>query len=256
MVLCEPGPRVRRVRIHGCIVCGCYGEWTGGGFGVYGSKLMRYRSWCSCSDRRELRCWNSELFFQKHIEKVHIKRACGLDRAAYQEAKQQENLSRPSYHHPLIPRPSKIPNKNHQNRTIRRTSSKKLMPLGLGQQTHRRGEQQRKHNQHTDRIQRLVLGHGAIGMRRSGRELVHGDDGDNEQDEDDGRDEDADQCVDARAAVEGYVFVVCFGAELGGAEEGLERGRGGAEYPLRMLVSDRLLTFSIRTYLERFVELT
>jgi hypothetical protein len=51
--------------------------------------------------------------------------------------------------------------------------------------------------------------------------VVKRNDGDDKQDEDDERDEDVDEFVDARAAVEGNVFVGGLFAEFGGAEESL-----------------------------------
>jgi hypothetical protein len=51
--------------------------------------------------------------------------------------------------------------------------------------------------------------------------MVQRDDRNDKQDEDDERDEDVDEFVDARAAVEGNVFVRGLFAEFGGAEEPL-----------------------------------
>lgn len=103
----------------------------------------------------------------------------------------------------------------------------------LGQQAHRRTEQQREDDQNTHRIE-SVFGTAVRRARRVGsgigwrsslgwvsgrrRKLVHGDDGNNQKNEYDKRDEYVDELVDAGRAVEGDVIVCGFGAELGSAE--------------------------------------
>lgn len=95
----------------------------------------------------------------------------------------------------------------------------------LGQHTHGRTEQQGEYNQHTNRIE-CVLRRDSRRTRvaRDGaREMVHCDNGDDEQNEDDKGDEDVDHLVDARRAIQKNVRVDCFGIEFRGAEETLRR---------------------------------
>lgn len=141
----------------------------------------------------------------------------------------------------LITRPSEISNKYHQNRTIRCTCCKQLMPRRLGQQTHRRTEQQREYDQNSYRIKRIpiicancskstpttrfaICWGGAIGggielcMCGCAGQAVHCYDWNNEQDEYDEGNEDVHEFVDAGTAVEWDELVGGFLSELRSAE--------------------------------------
>lgn len=98
------------------------------------------------------------------------------------------------------------------------------MSRGLGDKAHGRAKQQREDDQNTHCIEGICcvdidttgtgvssgagVGVGVgVDVPRVTGQMIHCHDGDDEQDEDDKGDEDVDELVDARAAVEGDVFV-------------------------------------------------
>jgi hypothetical protein len=138
------------------------------------------------------------------------------------------------------------------------------MPRRPSQNTHRGAKQQSKHNQHTDGIQGLAVRNVGLAVRR--RQMVHGDDRNDEQDEDDGGDKASDQRVNPAAAVQVDELVGRFGAQLGGAEQVLQRGVLRAKNPLQSKLSAWCLAsreaifksevqLEVRTYLKSAVEL-
>lgn len=105
------------------------------------------------------------------------------------------------------------------------------MPRCFGQDTHSRAEQQGKDNQHADSVERLIVRDFSLSVVSS--QVVHGHDGDDEENEDDGRYETANERVDAAAAVKVDELVCGLCAQFGCPEEILERRVLGAEDPLQ-----------------------
>lgn len=91
------------------------------------------------------------------------------------------------------------------------------MPLRAGQHGHCRGEEEGEDDEYADGPE------GGVVVVEGG-ELVHCDDGEDEEDEDDGCDDEADEHVYTRRGEVVYVFVRGLFAELGGDEEILQRG--------------------------------
>jgi hypothetical protein len=136
----------------------------------------------------------------------------------------------------LIPRPSKVPNKHHKNRTIRCRRCEQFVPRRLGQQTHRRAKQQRKDYEYADSIKSIsvVIVHrrsrhrsvvaceiSEVGNGRRAGQTVQRNNRNNEQYKNYKGDENVDENVNTGAAVERDVFVRGFGLQFGRAEKSL-----------------------------------
>ena len=104
------------------------------------------------------------------------------------------------------------------------------MSRSLRQQAHRSTEEQSEHYEYTDRIECISTVNIGLACRRhialrvchhmcsSVGQLIHSDDGNNQETEYDECDEYVDELVDARGAVKGDVGICCFLLSFWGAE--------------------------------------